>query len=248
MERDARERIRAQRGQEIGIRVDLAAHLGTKVLTSVAFVVVAAGYFSGDHSGRAQETRGYSRRSSETSLVESLQGRNSRHGSRPGSQPNSDSRRGNSVSCVACRLQFVADNHSNPPDEIIRRSREVAQDFKDYESILGLQLSKVTGRATEVGYKHLTIRALPEICIWRNIRLRRGRRLSGNLKIKFRAGPRLRPLSPLQLSPSHVTQNPIRDLCSVRGIHAPAALSCPECWHSSSRYVLSGCSRDAVSI
>jgi hypothetical protein len=44
------------------------------------------------------------------------------------------------------------------------RRGEVAQDFRDYESIPGLQLSKVTGRATEVRYKHLTIRALPEIC------------------------------------------------------------------------------------
>jgi hypothetical protein len=41
----------------------------------------------------------------------------------------------------------------------------VAEDFKAYESIPGLQLSEATGRAMEVGYKHLTIRALPEICV-----------------------------------------------------------------------------------
>ena len=35
-------------GNAIGISVELVAHLGTKVRTSVAFVVVAAGYFSGD--------------------------------------------------------------------------------------------------------------------------------------------------------------------------------------------------------
>jgi len=57
MERDARERIRVQPGKGIGISVDLVAHLGTKVLTSVAFVVVAAGYSSGDHSGHSEETR-----------------------------------------------------------------------------------------------------------------------------------------------------------------------------------------------
>jgi hypothetical protein len=51
------ERIRVQPGKGIGISVDLVAHLGTKVLTSVAFVVVAAGYSSGDHSGHSEETR-----------------------------------------------------------------------------------------------------------------------------------------------------------------------------------------------
>lgn len=48
MERDARERIKVQPGKGIGISVELAAHLGTKVLTSVVSVVVAAGYSSGD--------------------------------------------------------------------------------------------------------------------------------------------------------------------------------------------------------
>jgi hypothetical protein len=48
MERDARERIRVQPQKGIGISVDLVADLGTKVPTSVAFVVVAAGYFSGE--------------------------------------------------------------------------------------------------------------------------------------------------------------------------------------------------------
>ena len=53
MERDARERIRVRLGKGIGISVELVAHLDTKVLTSVAFVAVAAGYFSGD----VQESR-----------------------------------------------------------------------------------------------------------------------------------------------------------------------------------------------
>jgi hypothetical protein len=57
MERDAAERIRVQPGKRIGISVDLVADLGTKVLTSVLFVMVAAGYSSGDHSGHAEETR-----------------------------------------------------------------------------------------------------------------------------------------------------------------------------------------------
>jgi hypothetical protein len=48
MERDVRERIRVQPGKGIGISVELVAHLDMKVLTSVAFVVDAAGYFSGD--------------------------------------------------------------------------------------------------------------------------------------------------------------------------------------------------------
>jgi hypothetical protein len=53
MERDASERIRVQPGKGIGINVDLVADLGTKILTSVPFVMVAAGYFSGD----GQESR-----------------------------------------------------------------------------------------------------------------------------------------------------------------------------------------------
>jgi hypothetical protein len=53
MERDASERIKVQPGKGIGISVDPVAHLGTKVLTNVAFVAVAAGYFSGD----GQESR-----------------------------------------------------------------------------------------------------------------------------------------------------------------------------------------------
>jgi len=57
MERDALQRIRVQPGKRIGISVDLVADLGTKVLTSVLFVMVAAGYSSGDHSGHAEETR-----------------------------------------------------------------------------------------------------------------------------------------------------------------------------------------------
>jgi len=48
-----RGRIRVPPGNAIGISVELVAHLGTKVRTSVAFVVVAAGYFSGD----GQESR-----------------------------------------------------------------------------------------------------------------------------------------------------------------------------------------------
>jgi hypothetical protein len=50
MEKDARERIRVQRGRGIGTSAELVAHLDTRVLTSVEFVVVAAGYFSGDRS------------------------------------------------------------------------------------------------------------------------------------------------------------------------------------------------------
>jgi hypothetical protein len=57
MERDVRERTKVQPREGIGINVELVAHLGTKILTSVAFVVVAAGYSSGDHSGYAEETR-----------------------------------------------------------------------------------------------------------------------------------------------------------------------------------------------
>jgi|HubBroStandDraft_2_1064218.scaffolds.fasta_scaffold5287252_1 hypothetical protein len=53
MEKDVKERIRVHPGKGIGISVELVAHLGTKILTSVAFVVVAAGYFSGD----GQESR-----------------------------------------------------------------------------------------------------------------------------------------------------------------------------------------------
>jgi hypothetical protein len=56
MEGDARERIRVQPEKGIGISVDLVVHLGTKVLASVPFVVVAAGYSSGDHSYHAKET------------------------------------------------------------------------------------------------------------------------------------------------------------------------------------------------
>jgi hypothetical protein len=48
MEKDVAERIRAQPGKGIGISADLAADPGTKVLTSVLFVGVAAGYSSGD--------------------------------------------------------------------------------------------------------------------------------------------------------------------------------------------------------
>jgi hypothetical protein len=53
MERDVSERIRVQPGKRIGISVDLVAHLGTKILTSVPFVMVAAGYSSDD----GQESR-----------------------------------------------------------------------------------------------------------------------------------------------------------------------------------------------
>jgi hypothetical protein len=48
MERDVRERIRVQPGKEIGISVELVGHLGMKLLPSAPFVMVAAGYFSGD--------------------------------------------------------------------------------------------------------------------------------------------------------------------------------------------------------
>jgi hypothetical protein len=57
MKKDAAERIRVQPGKGIGISADRVADLGTKVLTSVQFVMVAAGYSSGDHSGHAQKTR-----------------------------------------------------------------------------------------------------------------------------------------------------------------------------------------------
>jgi hypothetical protein len=53
MEKDAAERIRVQLGKGIGISADLVADPGTKVLTSVLFVVVAAGY----SSGKGQESR-----------------------------------------------------------------------------------------------------------------------------------------------------------------------------------------------
>ena len=48
MERDASERIRVRLGKGIGISVEVVAHLDTKLLPSVPFVMVAAGYFSGD--------------------------------------------------------------------------------------------------------------------------------------------------------------------------------------------------------
>jgi hypothetical protein len=57
MEKDAAERIRVQPRKGIGMNVDLAADPVTKVLTSVRFVMVAAGYSSGDHPGHHQETR-----------------------------------------------------------------------------------------------------------------------------------------------------------------------------------------------
>jgi hypothetical protein len=57
MEKDAAERTRVPPGKEIGINVNLVADLVTKLLTSVLFVVVAAGYSRGDHSGHTQETR-----------------------------------------------------------------------------------------------------------------------------------------------------------------------------------------------
>ena len=57
MEKDARERIRVQPRKGIGINVDLVADLVTKALTSVLFVMVAAGYSSCDHSGHNPETR-----------------------------------------------------------------------------------------------------------------------------------------------------------------------------------------------
>lgn len=57
MERDAAERTRAPPGKGIGINVNLVADLVTKLLTSVLFVVAAAGYSMGDHSGHTQETR-----------------------------------------------------------------------------------------------------------------------------------------------------------------------------------------------
>jgi hypothetical protein len=57
MEKDAAERIRVQPRKGIGINVVLVADLVTKVLTSVLFVMVAAGYSKGDHSGHAQDTR-----------------------------------------------------------------------------------------------------------------------------------------------------------------------------------------------
>jgi len=56
MEKDAAERIRVQPRKGIGINVGLVPDLGTKVLISVLFVEVAAGYSSGDHSGHNQET------------------------------------------------------------------------------------------------------------------------------------------------------------------------------------------------
>jgi hypothetical protein len=57
MEKDAAERIRVQPAKGLGINVDLVTRLGTKVLTSVLFVVVSAGYSSDDHSGHTKETR-----------------------------------------------------------------------------------------------------------------------------------------------------------------------------------------------
>jgi hypothetical protein len=57
MESDASERIRVQQGKGIGIGVEPVVHLGTKILTSVPFVMVAAGYFSGDRSCHTTETR-----------------------------------------------------------------------------------------------------------------------------------------------------------------------------------------------
>jgi hypothetical protein len=57
MEKDAAERIRVQPGKRTGVNVDLVADLVTKVLTSVLFVMVAAGYSRGDHSGHVEETR-----------------------------------------------------------------------------------------------------------------------------------------------------------------------------------------------
>ena len=59
MEKDAAERIRVQPGKGNGVNVDLVADLVTKVLTSVLFVMVAAGYSRGDHSGSChlEETR-----------------------------------------------------------------------------------------------------------------------------------------------------------------------------------------------
>jgi hypothetical protein len=55
MEKDARERIRVQPQKGIGINVDLVADLVTKILTSVLFVVVAAGYSAREHSRHAEE-------------------------------------------------------------------------------------------------------------------------------------------------------------------------------------------------
>jgi hypothetical protein len=57
MEKDAAERIRVRSGKGIGISADLVADPGTKVLTSVLFVMVAAGYSSGDCSGHAEQAR-----------------------------------------------------------------------------------------------------------------------------------------------------------------------------------------------
>jgi hypothetical protein len=57
MEKDAAARIRVQPGKGTGVNVDFVAALVTKVLTSVLFVMVAAGYSRGDHSGHLEETR-----------------------------------------------------------------------------------------------------------------------------------------------------------------------------------------------
>ena len=57
MEKDAAERTRVQPRKGIGINVDLVTDLVTKILTSAQFVMVAAGYSRGDHSGHTQETR-----------------------------------------------------------------------------------------------------------------------------------------------------------------------------------------------
>src|ERR1700685_1308760 len=106
MGKDAAERIRVQPRKGNGINVDLVADLDTKVLTSVLFVMAAAGYSSGDHSGHAEETRAWLRRSSETSMVDSLQGCDSRNGSRPACRPHSSSGRGHSGSCVGWGTGF----------------------------------------------------------------------------------------------------------------------------------------------
>jgi hypothetical protein len=57
MEKDAAERIRVQPGKGIGINVGLVADLGTTVIISVLFVVVAAGYSGREHSCHVEETR-----------------------------------------------------------------------------------------------------------------------------------------------------------------------------------------------